>query len=158
FPGVPANYAAINESKRVGKHDLTSLKFCISGGAPLPLDVKRSFEQLTGCRLVEGYGLSEAAPVAACNPLFGKSKAGSIGLPVPGTRIEIHDVEQPERCVPPGARGEVCVSGPSLMDGYWRKPDETLRTIRDGWLHTGDIGYMDDEGYTFIVDRIKDVI
>lgn len=158
FPGVPAIYGAINQSRRVQKHDLTSLKFCISGGAPLPLEVKRRFESLTGCRLVEGYGLSECAPVAACNPLFGESREGSIGLPAPGVRIEIRDPNEPSRVMPIGERGEVCVRGPNLMDGYWQKPEETRQTLHEGWLRTGDVGLMDADGYVFIVDRIKDVI
>lgn len=158
FPGVPAIYAAINEAKRVTRYDLTSLKFCISGGAPLPVEVKRRFEALTGCRLVEGYGLSEASPVALCNPLDGSGKEGSIGMPLPGTRVEIRALDASAREVALGERGEVCVQGPQLMDGYWQKPGETEQVLVDGWLRTGDIGRMDEDGYVFVVDRIKDVI
>ena len=158
FPGVPAVYTAINEARKVERYDLTSIKFCISGGAPLPLEVKRRFETLTGCRLVEGYGLSEASPVAVCNPLSEDGKEGSIGLPLPGTHIEIRSLEDASVVMPQGERGEVCVQGPQLMEGYWQKPAETDLVLVDGWLHTGDIGTMDADGYVFVVDRIKDVI
>jgi long-chain acyl-CoA synthetase len=158
FPGVPAVYAAINEAKGVGRYDLRSLKFCISGGAPLPVEIKRRFESLTGCRLVEGYGLSECSPVAVCNPLLVDGREGSIGLPLPGTDVEIRSVDDPSRRLAIGEVGEVCIRGPQLMEGYWQKPEETANTIRDGWLHTGDIGRMEADGYVFVVDRIKDVI
>ncbi len=158
FPAVPAIYGAINEAARIDRFDLSSLKFCISGGAPLPIEIKRRFEKLTGCSLVEGYGLSECAPVAACNPLGGLNKEGSIGLPVPGTYVSIRSTDEPDRELPHGERGEVCVRGPQLMAGYWNKPEASAETLRDGWLRTGDVGTMDEDGYTFIVDRMKDVI
>jgi long-chain acyl-CoA synthetase len=158
FHAVPTIYTAINNCPNVGDYDLSSIKACISGGAPLPLEVKSQFERLTGCRLVEGYGMSESSPVATCGPLDGRAKAGSVGLPVPGTRIEIVDIEDPDRVLPIGEKGEVCIIGPQVMAGYWNKPEETAAALRGGRLHTGDVGHMDAEGYTYLVDRIKDMI
>lgn len=158
LPGVPTMYAAINNAPQLSNLDLTSIKFCISGGAPLPVEVRKRFEALSGCKLVEGYGLTETAPIAACNPLYGVNKAGSVGQPVPGTTIEIVDREDPGRVLPQGEKGEICLSGPQVMAGYWNRPDETGETIVEGRLHTGDIGYIDEDGYTFLIDRIKDLI
>jgi long-chain acyl-CoA synthetase len=158
FPGVPTIYNAISHHPALDRYDLTSLRFCISGGAPLPVEVKRRFEELTGCTLVEAYGLSETSPGVTSNPLFGVSKEGSIGLPFPGTIIEIHDLDQPGRLLPVGENGEICVRGPQVMAGYWNRPEATAKTIVDGALHTGDIGYMDEDGYTFLIDRLKDLI
>ncbi len=158
FPAVPTIYTAINNCPTIGKYDLSSIRFCISGGAGLPVDVKQKFEDLTGCTLVEGYGLTESSPVAAVNPINGVNKPGSIGLPLPGTTIEIHDRETPGKTLGIGERGEICIIGPQVMKGYWNKAEETANTLREGRLHTGDVGYMDAEGYTFIVDRIKDLI
>ena len=157
-PGVPTMFAAINQSPKVKGLDLRSIKFCISGGAPLPVEVKRAFEDLTGCKLVEGYGLTEASPVAACNPLYGVNKAASIGQPLPGTTIVVTDRDDPRRILPPGERGEICVSGPQVMAGYWSRPAETAAAIVDGRLRTGDIGTIDEDGYIFLIDRIKDLI
>jgi len=158
MPGVPAMFAAINQYRALDKFDLTSLKMCISGGAPLPMEVKSKFEQVTGCKLIEGYGLSETSPVTSANPLFGKNKSGSIGIPVPGTIMEITDIDNPTKLLGVGERGEVCIRGPQVMRGYYQQFDETKNVLRDGRLHTGDIGYMDEEGYFFIVDRLKEMI
>ncbi len=158
MPGVPTMYQAINTYPKLADYDLTSIKTCISGGAPLPLEVKQRFEELTGCKVVEGYGLTETSPVATCNPLEGENKENSIGIPVPGTTIEITDREDPHKVLPQGEVGEICISGPQVMKGYWGRDDATAETIMDGRLHTGDVGYMDEDGYTFIIDRIKDLI
>ncbi len=158
MPGVPTMFTAINHHPDIAKYDLSSLKACISGGAPLPAEVKQQFEQLTGCKLVEGYGLTESSPTAACNPLFGVNKTGSIGVPVPGTSIVITDREDPDKVLAQGETGEICIVGPQVMKGYWKNPEATEKTIRHGRLHTGDVGYMDEEGYTFIIDRMKDLI
>ncbi len=158
FPGVPTIYTAINGAAKGGGSDLSSIKFCISGGAPLPLEVRMDFQRLTGCSLVEGYGLSEASPVVTCNPPDGTIKDGSIGLPLPGTLVEIHAADQHGKRLGTGEKGEVCVRGPQVMAGYWQRPDETAAVLRDGVLRTGDIGYVDADGYVFLVDRIKDLI
>ncbi|QQP90317.1 long-chain fatty acid--CoA ligase [Skermanella sp. TT6] len=158
FPAVPTIYTAIVNHKDIGSYDLSSIRFCLSGGAPLPVEVKHAFETKTGCKLVEGYGLSESSPVATANPMYGVNKAGSIGIPLPGTVIEIVSLDDRSRLVPPGEKGEVCIRGPQVMKGYWKRPGETAEALADGRLHTGDVGYMDEDGYTFIVDRIKDMI
>lgn len=158
FPGVPTIYTAINNAPDLSKHDMTSLKVCISGGAPLPVEVKKRFEELTGCSLVEGYGLTESSPVATCNPIGGLVKSGSIGLPLEGTEVVIRSLEEPHDPVPRGEKGELTIKGPQVMAGYWKRPDETAKTLPDGWLRTGDVGYVDEDGYIFLVDRIKDVI
>ena len=158
FPAVPAIYSAINNSPKSKKYDLTSLRYCISGGAPLPVEVKKTFESNTGCIVVEGYGLSESSPVACVNPIVEENKAGSIGMPLPGTIVKNIDPDS-NKLVENGKRGELCISGPQVMKGYWNKPEETKNTFtEDGYLRTGDIAIMDDEGYFFIVDRLKDMI
>ena len=156
--GVPTMYSAINGSKLLDQFDLSSLRFCISGGAPLPRAVQAQFEALTGCSLVEGYGLTEAAPVCTINPFDGERRPGSIGLPLPGTLIEITSLDDPDRRLPLGQRGEICVSGPQVMAGYADRPDETTEALRGGRLHTGDVGYMDQDGFVYLIDRIKDLI
>lgn len=159
MPAVAAIYTAITNYSKIGKYDLTSLKKCISGGAPLPVEIKRKFESQTGCVLVEGYGLTETSPVTHVNPMDGRpNKPGSIGLPVMGTEARIIGTESGKE-MPVGEKGEICVKGPQVMKGYLGRPEDTAKTIVDGgWLHTGDIAYCDEEGYYFIVDRIKDLI
>ena len=158
FPGVPTIYTAINHAPQTKNYDLTSIRMCISGGAPLPVEVKENFEALTGCTLVEGYGLTEASPVVTCNPLEGKPRAGSIGKPVAWTECEFRSLEDPYEVMAEGEKGELCVRGPQVMLGYWERPDDTNRTIENGFLHTGDVGYRDADGYIHLVDRIKDLI
>lgn len=158
FPGVPAMYAAINNHPEVKSDDLRSVTLCVSGAGPLHPRIQERFEALTGGRLVEGYGLSEASPVTHCNPVYGKRKVGSIGVPLPGTDAKIVDLEEGEREVPIGEVGELIVKGPQVMKGYWKNPEEEARTLRDGWLYTGDVARMDEEGFFFIVDRKKEMI
>lgn len=159
FAAVPTIYTAINNSEMTKNYDLTSIRYCMSGGAPLPVEVKQKFEALTGCVLVEGYGLTESSPVATANPMDGTGKDGSIGVVMPGTTLEFRDLEDLEKIVEKGQKGEVCIIGPQVMKGYWNRPDETAKTLEDGHiLHTGDVGYMDEDGFIFLVDRIKDLI
>jgi long-chain acyl-CoA synthetase len=159
FPGVPAMYVSVSSNPDVGKYDVSTIRACISGAAGLPPEVQESFERLTGGKLVEGYGLSEATPVTHCNPIYGKRKDGSwIGLPVPDTEAVIKDLETGESILGTGDIGELCLRGPQVMKGYWNMPTETANTLRDGWLHTGDIARMDHDGFFQIVDRKKDMI
>jgi len=160
FPGVPTMYNAINNHPDVaaGKYDLSSIKACISGSAPLMLETKRRFEQLTGGKLFEGYGLSEAPTATHCNPMFGVNKEGSIGLPFPDVEAKIVDPETGEKELPVGEVGELVIRGPQVMQGYWNMPTETANVLRNGWLYTGDIARMDEEGYFYIVDRKKEMI
>ena len=158
FPGIQAMYLALENHPDIHAYDLTSIKAAISGAGPLMREVQERFESLTKSRIVEGYGLSEASPVTHANPIFGKRKIGSIGLPWPDVEAKIVDLETGGNAVPLGESGELVVKGPQVMKGYWNKPDETASTLRDGWLHTGDIAKMDEDGFFFIVDRIKDMI
>ena len=158
FPGVPAMYLAINQLKEVQQYNLNSIRVCVSGSAPLPLEVQTQFERLTGAKVVEGYGLSEASPGTHVNPIYGQRKVGSIGLPLPDTEARIVDTETGERELPVGEAGELVIRGPQVMKGYWSAPEETAATLRGGWLHTGDIARMDEDGYFFIVDRKKDLV
>lgn len=158
FPAVPAIYNAINNYKSIDKFDLRSLRYCVSGGAPLPVEVKKEFERLTGCKLVEGYGLTESSPVLCVNPVVGTGPSGSIGLPVPGTIIEIINPEDKTTPMALGERGELCARGPQVMKGYYNNPDATADVLRDGRLYTGDVAVMDENGFVYIVDRIKDMI
>lgn len=158
FPGVPALYMGINNHPKVATYDLRSIKACLSGAASLPMDVQLRFEEITGGRLVEGYGLTEAAPVTHGNPIYGRRKAGSIGIPFPDVEARIVDIETHEEMLV-GEQGELWVRGPQVMAGYWNRPDETAQTLLpDGWLRTGDIAVMDEDGYFFIKDRLKDII
>lgn len=159
MPGVPTMFTAINNHKQLKKYNLHSLKYCISGGAALPVEVKRKFEALSGCTLIEGYGLTETAPVVCCNPLKGENKTGSIGLPLVQTVVKIEDIENRGTFLPVGGRGELCIGGPQVMQCYWNKPEETAKVLGvDGYLRTGDIATMDAQGYVFIVDRLKEMI
>ncbi len=159
FPGVPALYVSIINYPDIAKYDVSSIRACISGAAGLPPEVQEQFEKLTGGKLVEGYGLSEATPVTHCNPIYGKRKEGSwIGIPVPDTEAMIVDLETGETPLETGEIGELCVRGPQVMKGYWNMPTETANALRDGWLHTGDIARMDGDGFFQIVDRKKDMI
>lgn len=157
FPGAPTMYVALNNFPSVEKYRLDSIEACISGAAPLPVEVQAEFERLTGGRLVEGYGLTEASPVTHANPIWDRRKEGSIGLPWPDTECRIADPETGED-VPVGEVGELLIRGPQVMKGYWNLPEATAEALRDGWLHTGDMARMDEEGYFYIVDRKKDMI
>jgi long-chain acyl-CoA synthetase len=158
FHGVPALYNAITQHPRRDHYDLRSIRICVSGSAPLPREVARRFEELTGGNLVEGYGLSETSPVTHVNPLVGERRAGSIGLPVPSTDQKVVDLETGTRELLPGEAGELCVRGPQVMLGYSGRPEETQQVLHDGWFHTGDIAYLDSDGYCYIIDRKKDMI
>lgn len=158
FPGAPTMYIGMLNHPDLSKYDLSSIDSCISGSAPLPVEVQEQFEKLTGGKLVEGYGLTESSPVTHANLLWdGERVKGSIGLPWPDTLAEIRSVETGEP-LPVGEIGELVVKGPQVMKGYWNRPEETQEVLKDGWLHTGDMGYMDEEGYFYIVDRKKDMI
>lgn len=157
FPGAPTMYVALNHTPGVEKYRLDSIDACISGAAALPLEVQQTFEKLTGGRLVEGYGLTEASPVTHANPIWDRRKDGSIGLPWPDTEARILDPETGQE-VATGEVGELVVRGPQVMKGYWNRPDATAEALRDGWLYTGDMARMDEEGYFYIVDRKKDMI
>jgi long-chain acyl-CoA synthetase len=157
FPGVPTLYLALAHEVERTHQDMSSIQVCISGSAPLPQEVQTRFEAVSHARVVEGYGLTEASPVTHCNPVFGDRRIGTIGLPLPETISAIVDEDTGE-FVAPGERGEIVVKGPQVMQGYWNRPDETAKVLKGGWLHTGDVGVMSDDGYFTIVDRIKDII
>lgn len=157
FPGVPSMFTLINQAPKVRSYGLSSIKACISGAAPLPVEVQEAFEKLTRGRLVEGYGLTEAAPVTHSNPLYGLRKVGSIGVPLPNTDAKIVDLLNGKE-LPPGAIGELLIRGPQIMQGYWRSPEENETVLREDWLHTGDVAVMDDEGYFKIISRKRDTI
>jgi long-chain acyl-CoA synthetase len=159
LPGVPTMYMALNNAPDLVRYDLRSLKGALSGAAPLPHEVQLRFEELTGARIVEGYGLTEASPVTHCSPLQGQRKVGSIGIPLPNTEAAIFDQETGTRPLGPGETGELAVRGPQVMRGYWKRPDETAHVLLDdGWLLTGDLACMDADGYFTVVDRKKDLI
>lgn len=156
YCGVPTMYNAINNYPGVEKYDLTSIKACVSGAAPLPVEVKKKFEEITGGKLVEGYGLSETSPVTHANPINGVNKEGSIGLPISDTLAVV--VDDAGNILPVGEVGEIAIKGPQVMKGYYKMEEETKNTLINGWLLTGDIGKMDEDGYFYIVDRKKDMI
>ena len=160
YPGVPAMYNAINNHPDVlaGKYDLSSIKACISGSAPLLRETKESFEALTGGKLVEGFGLSETPTATHCNPMYGKNPPGSIGMPFPDVVARIIDVDDEVTDLSPGEIGELVMKGPQVMKGYHNMPTETANALRDGWFYTGDIAHMDEDGYFYIVERKKDLI
>ena len=159
FPGVPTMFVAVLNHPEAGKVDLTSLKWCNSGGAPLPLEVQRSFEKLTGCRLAEGWGMTETSPTGTFTPVTNEPRAGSCGVPSPGISIKFLDTSDNVTYVALGQTGELCIKGPNVMKGYWKKPDATADVMTaDGFMRTGDVGYMDQDGYVYIVDRTKDML
>ncbi len=159
MPAVPTLYNGLINFPDLKKYDLTSLKGCFSGGAPMPMETMRTFEKLTGSQICEGYGLTETSPVTHINPYGAKTKLGTIGLPIPNTEAKIVDVDDYNKEITePGQPGEICLKGPQIMKGYINRPDETALTLRDGWLLTGDIAIFDEEGYFSIVDRKKDMI
>jgi long-chain acyl-CoA synthetase len=158
MPGVPTIFNAMMNHPKLKSYNLSSLKFCLSGGAPLPLEVKRGFEMLTGCKVVEAYGLSETSPAVTINPMDGPVKEGSIGQPIPATIVSLRDLADPTVEVRQGEKGEICIKGPQVMKGYWKKPTETAGQFVGDYVRTGDVGIMDEEGFIFIVDRIKDMI
>ncbi len=159
FPGVAALYNNLNNYKGIENHDLSSIKFCLCGAGALPFEVQNTFEKMTGAVLREGYGLTEAGPVSHAVPLskYGKAKAGSVGFPFPSTQCKVVDLETDE-IVDIGVEGHICVRGPQVMKGYFKRPQETADCIKDGWLYTGDIGVVDEEGYLSIKSRIKNLI
>jgi long-chain acyl-CoA synthetase len=157
--GVPALFRAIVEGLQVRRYDLSSLKICISGGDSLPRSIQKKFFELVGCPLAEGYGLTECGPVVSCsNPPEGIERPGSCGLPLPRTTVEIVSLQSPRMALPAGEPGEICVSGPQVMLGYWRQPEATRVSLVEGRLHTGDIGSMDADGFLYFIDRLKEVI
>lgn len=159
FPGVPTMYVAINNAPDVDKYDLSSIKVCISGAAPLPVEVQKQFEKIThGGRLREGYGLTETSPVTHCNPIFGENRPGSIGLPFPGVDARVVDLEDPSREMPVGERGQLAVKGPQVMQGYLNRDEDNKNIFHNGFILTGDIAIMDEDGYFYIVDRQKDMV
>jgi long-chain acyl-CoA synthetase len=158
MPAVPTIFTAMLNYPKIKSYNLSSLRFCISGGAPLPMEIKLRFEELSGSKVVEGYGLSEASPVLTCNPIEGLLIPGSIGPPLPGTVISLRSIDDPTQEVPQGERGELCAKGPQVMKGYWKRPSETANQFVGPYLRTGDVAIMDKNGYFQIVDRIKDLI
>jgi len=158
FPGVPTMFAMVLGYRKLGRYDLSSLRYALAAGAPLPASVQRRFESLTGARLIEGYGLTEAAPVVTINTVASRRRGGSVGLPMPGTVVEIVSLEHPRRRLPTGVVGEVCVRGPQVMAGYWNRPEATAEAVDGDRLHTGDLGYLDEDGFLYLTGRIKRLI
>lgn len=158
FPGVPTAFMALMNHPEVQNYDLDSIDVCISGAAPMPVEAIEQFEQITGSSILEGYGLSETSPITHSNPFLGVRKPGSIGIPYPDTDCKIVDPDDGERELPIGEEGELIIKGPQIMKGYWNRPNDTASTLKNGWLYTGDIARMDEDGYFYIVDRKKDMI
>jgi len=158
MPGVPTMYQALLDCPRIEKTNFSSMRSCVSGGAPLSVELKKKFEAKTGAKVVEGYGLTESSGVVSCNPYDGLNKAGSIGQPVPGTLVRLVDKEDPTKEVAEGEAGELIFAGPQVMKGYWQRPDADQEIFIDGYLRTGDVARIDEDGYIAIVDRIKDMI
>ncbi len=158
FPSAPAVFNVLLQQKNINEFDLTSINYCITGSAPMPVELMKKFKEITGAEIIEGFGLTEASPITHLNPLRGKRKIGSIGLPFPDTDAAIVDIKTGTKLLPPKETGELIIRGPQVMKGYWNRPEETASTLKNGWLYTGDIAYMDEEGYFFIVDRKKDLI
>jgi len=156
FPGVAALFNNINNYENIEKHDLSSVKYCFSSAGPLPDDVRKKFEELTGAKLREAYGLTEMSPVVTANPFEGKNKPGTIGMPIPNTEVKI--VDSDGNTLPIGTVGELLCRGPQMMKGYYKREEETANTIRNGWLYTGDLAMMDEDGYLIIKDRLKNLI
>lgn len=158
FPGVPTMYVALTHHPEAEKYGIDTIRICNSGSAPMPVELLKEFERKTGAKILEGYGLSEASPVTHCNPPFAERKPGTIGIGYPNTEYKVVDLATGLEEVKPGELGELIIRGPQVMKGYWNMPEETNNTLRNGWLFTGDIARMDDEGYVSIVDRKKDMI
>jgi long-chain acyl-CoA synthetase len=160
LPGVPTMFVALTNHPKIKETPtiLRSLKLCVSGAAPLMLETKQRFESLTGGRIIEAYGLTESMIAAVFTPIWGLYKPGAVGIPSPDVELKIVDIDTGEEELPANEIGEILMRAPNLMKGYWQRPTETANTIRDGWLYTGDLGYLDEDGYLFIVDRKKDVI
>lgn len=158
FPGVPTMYVALTHHPKAEEYGIDSIRVCNSGSAPMPVEVLKEFERKTGAKILEGYGLSEASPVTHCNPPFSNRKSGTIGIGLPSTDYKVVDVASGTKEVPVGELGELVIKGPQVMKGYWNNLEETAHALRDGWLYTGDIARMDEEGYISIVDRKKDMI
>jgi len=158
LPGVPTMYQALLDCPDIAKTDFTSLRACISGGAPLAAELKAKFEKVSGAVVIEGYGLTESSGVVSCNPYSGLNKVGSIGQPIPGTDVKLLDKEDPTKPAPEGEPGELVFSGPQVMRGYWQRPDADAEVFVGAYLRTGDVATIDEDGFIFIVDRLKDMI
>lgn len=158
FPGVPTMYVALTNHPKAEEYGMGSIRLCNSGSAPMPVELLREFERKSGAKILEGYGLSEAAPTTHCNPAFAERKPGSVGIGFPSTDYKVVDLAEGIKEVSPGELGELIVKGPQVMKGYWNMPEETAVTLKEGWLYTGDIAKVDDDGYLYIVDRKKDLI
>jgi long-chain acyl-CoA synthetase len=159
FPGTPSVYMALLQQKALPRYDLKSVRYCVCGSAPLPIEIMRRFAEVTEAEIIEGYGLTEASPITHFNPIVGQRKPGSIGVPFPDTVARVVDLDgSSTHPLPSGEPGELILRGPQVMRGYWNRPDDTAQTLKQGWLHTGDVAVMDEDGYFFIVDRKKDLI